>query len=62
MPGLWFNYQIGGLAVNVLPEKDGIVVFLIRLCAVIGGIYTLANFIANWLIHVFRTNGYQLVN
>jgi len=61
MPVVWFNYYIGGLAVNVLPEKDGISVFLIRLCAIIGGIYTLANFIANWFLSMVRKNGYELV-
>lgn len=58
MPVVWFNFHIGGLSVNVLPEKDGIAVFLIRLCAVVGGLYTLANFVANWFISLFNKNGY----
>lgn len=58
MPALYFNYHIGGLAVNVLPEKDGIALFLIRLCAIIGGLYTLANFIANWLLSMQKNKGY----
>ena len=58
MPVLWFNYQIGGLNVNVLPENDALIVFLIRLCAIIGGVYTLANFVANWLLSIFSKNGY----
>jgi hypothetical protein len=58
MPVVWFNFHIGGLSVNVLPEKDGIAVFLIRLCAVVGGLYTLANFVANWFISIFKKNGY----
>lgn len=62
MPVVWFNYHIGGLTVNVIPENDGIAVFLIRLCAIVGGVYTLANFLANWLLAMFRKNGYQLVN
>jgi hypothetical protein len=62
MPVVWFNYHIGGLTVNVIPEKDGIAVFLIRLCAIVGGVYTLANFVANWLLAMFRKSGYQLVN
>jgi hypothetical protein len=62
MPVVWFNFHIGGLSVNVLPEKDGIAMFLIRLCAVIGGVYTLANFVANWFISMFKKNGYELVN
>ena len=61
MPVVWFNYHIGGLTVNVLPEKDGIAVFMIRLCAVIGGLYTLANFLANWLLSMQKNNGYELV-
>lgn len=61
MPAVYFNYHIGGLAVNVLPDKDGIAVFLIRLCAVIGGLYTLANFIANWLLSFYKNSGYELV-
>lgn len=61
MPVVWFNYHIGGLTVNVLPEKDGIAVFFIRLCAIIGGMYTLANFLANWLLSMQKKNGYELV-
>ena len=61
MPVVWFNYHIGGLTVNVLPEKDGLIVFLIRLCAIVGGVYTLANFIANWLLSIFTQNGYELI-
>jgi hypothetical protein len=61
MPVLWFNYHIGGLSVYVIPEKDALVVFLIRLCAIVGGVYTLANFIANWFLSMFSKNGYELI-
>ncbi len=61
MPGVWFNYQIGGLTVNVLPEGDGLIIFIIRLCAIVGGVYTLANFTANWFLTIFKQNDYQLI-
>ncbi len=58
MPMVWFNYYIGGLTVYVLPENDSIAVFLIRLCAIVGGVYTLANFGANWVMAMVSRNGY----
>lgn len=61
MPVVWFNYHIGGLSVNVLPDKDGLIVFVIRLCAIIGGVYALANFFANWMLTMFKKNDYELI-
>ena len=45
MPSLYFNYHIGGLTVVVSPEGDSLSSFLIKLCAIIGGTYTIASFI-----------------
>lgn len=58
MPVLYFNYQIGGLTVQVLPDSDSIFVFLVKLCAIVGGTYTLAVFLDNFLNSLFRKNGY----
>ena len=49
MPSLYFNYHIGGLTVLVSPEGDNLAAFLIKLCAIIGGTYTIASFIDNAL-------------
>ena len=51
MPALYFNYHIGGLTVLVSPEGDSLSSFLIKLCAIIGGTYTIASFIDNIVDH-----------
>lgn len=43
MPSVYFNYHVGGLSVNVRWKRSDFLSFLIKLCAVIGGTYTLAN-------------------
>jgi hypothetical protein len=64
MPSLYFNYHIGGLVVEVRPESDRLSTFLIKLCAIIGGTYTLASFLDHALDSLFdeRRNRYQLVS
>lgn len=52
MPSLYFNYHIGGLSVVVVPINYRTTRFLLRIFAVIGGIYTLASFIDH-MIHQF---------
>jgi len=63
MPSLYFNYQIGGLSVEIRPVNDEFSVFLIKLCAIIGGTYTIATFIDNALDNIIddRRKQYQLV-
>jgi hypothetical protein len=55
MPVLYFNYHIGGLVVSISPGENGFSLFsfLIRLCAIIGGTYTIANFLDNFLHKFF---------
>ena len=52
MPALFFNYHIGGLTVVVSPEGDSFASFLIKLCAIIGGTYTIASFFDTALDHL----------
>lgn len=54
MPSLFFNYNIGGLTVVVKPESDSLSTFLIKLCAIIGGTYTIAAFVDTALDHLIR--------
>lgn len=61
MPVLYFNYHIGGLAVQVIPDSDNIFVFLVKLCAIVGGTYTIAVFLDNFLNTIFKKNGYELI-
>ena len=53
MPSLYFNYQIGGLLVEVKPNTDSLSIFLIKLCAIIGGTYTIASFLDSALDVMF---------
>ena len=63
MPSLYFNYNIGGLTVLVSPEGDSLSSFLIKLCAIVGGTYTMASFLDNALDHFIddRHKQYELI-
>jgi hypothetical protein len=63
MPSLFFNYNIGGLTVLVTPESDSLSSFLVKLCAIVGGTYTIAAFIDTALDHVMqdRKKQYELI-
>ena len=52
MPSLYFNYHIGGLNVVVYPNYYRLTTFLLHVCAIIGGIYTIASFLDH-MIHQF---------
>lgn len=52
MPALYFNYQIGGLVVDIVADGNGLGMMLVRICAVIGGIYALAGFIDHAIDHL----------
>ena len=58
MPSLYFNYHVGGLKLGYHPKRNVFAQFLLNLCAVIGGIYALANFISNTLQTFSKNNGY----
>ena len=62
MPSLYFNYHVGGLKLYYQPKKNRAFQFVLNLCAVLGGIYALANFLSNTLQTLFKDNGYELIN
>mgnify|MGYP003688001343 CR=1 FL=1 len=53
MPVLYFNYHIGGLTVFVTPKTDSFLEFLIGLCAIVGGTYTIASLLDTVLNRLF---------
>jgi hypothetical protein len=53
-PGvLHFNYHIGGLVVEVQPKDEDFWLFVIHLCAIVGGTYALCqasyNLVSNFM-------------
>ena len=44
-----FNYHIGGLVVQVEPREEDFWVFLIHLCAIIGGAFAVCKALYNWV-------------
>jgi hypothetical protein len=46
---LHFNYQIGGLIMEVKPRDQNLWMFLIHLCAIIGGTFALCHAVYNLL-------------
>ena len=61
MPAVFFNYHIGGLSVSVTPESNGLFAFLVTLCAIVGGTYTLASFLDTILHRIFGKSEYTLI-
>lgn len=63
LPVLYFQYQIGGIALEVRRDDEHWWTFLIDLCAVVGGTYAVATFINNVLDRVFGSSrkGYELI-
>lgn len=39
MPGIFFKYDMSALQVTITQERDSIFQFLVRLCAVVGGVF-----------------------
>lgn len=65
MPSVYFKYQIGGIKIAVGPNKnDNVSYFLIKLCAIVGGIYALATFLDNALDTIIddRRKQYELIS
>ncbi len=63
MAVVYFDFHVGGLTVEVKAEDSSLPNFLVHLCAIIGGIYTLANFVDNFLHAIFGgKKEYQLIN
>lgn len=61
MPCVYFNYHIGGIKVEVYPKRNMAFRFLFNLCAVIGGIYALANFLSTSVKSLSDKHGYELI-
>lgn len=64
MPCIYFNYNIDGHAVHILATNPGLSGFLIKLCAIVGGTFTIASFLDNALDTLIndRRKQYELVN
>lgn len=60
MPVVYFNYHIGGTTVVIANNQNTFINFLLNMCAVIGGIYALGQFLYNTLFAFFGIkSGYQ---
>lgn len=60
MSALYFNYEIGGTRVSISSARGYFSTFLLNLCAVVGGIYAMGNFLLNTLYVIAGTKiGYQ---
>jgi hypothetical protein len=65
MPAVYFNYGIGGMIVDIYPDRMTILQFLIQLCAIIGGAYMIASILdglCNRLCAGGRTKEWELIN
>jgi competence protein ComGF len=63
MPGVYFNYHIGGMVVDFYHSRFTLLQFLISLCAIIGGAYTICMILYNFTNKIFVNNeGYELIH
>lgn len=64
MPAVYFNYGIGGMIVDIYPDRISFLHFIIELCAIIGGAYMIASILDGVLNRVFKGKGqeYELVS
>lgn len=60
-PVVHFNYQIGGLIVEIAPRGEDFFVFLIHLCAILGGTYAIARAAHNLITNFTSKFEYQLI-
>jgi len=62
LPVVYFQYKIGGIAVEVNSNREVIWVFLMELCSVVGGTFAISSFLTN-LLSSFESGrkGYELV-
>lgn len=58
MPSLYFNYHIGGLKVIVAPSHYRLTTFLLEMCAILGGVYTIARFIDHMIHQLLGSKEY----
>ncbi|KAJ1530346.1 hypothetical protein ONE63_005259 [Megalurothrips usitatus] len=54
MPGIFFNYELSPMMVKYTEKEKPLSHFLVNLCAIIGGIYTVASIIDGILYHSYR--------
>jgi hypothetical protein len=60
MPALYFNYYIGGTQIYFTRPSSAFSIFLLNMCAVIGGIYALGAIFYRFLDSIFGSKiGYQ---
>jgi hypothetical protein len=61
MSALYFKYNIGGTRINIRNSRGYFSTFALNLCAVIGGIYAIANILYNLLYALGggKKQGYQ---
>lgn len=63
MPAVYFNYGVGGMIVDIYPNRITFLQFLIELCAIIGGAYMIASILDGVLNRVFKPgNQYELIS
>ena len=63
MPAVYFNYAIGGMIVDIYPNRMSFLQFLIQLCAIVGGAYTIASILDSFLNRMIKPkNEYTMIN
>lgn len=63
MPSVYFNYAIGGMVVDIYPDRMSFLQFIIQLCAIIGGAYTIASLLDSFLNRIIKPkHEYSMIN
>lgn len=54
MPAVYFNYAIGGMVVDIYPKRMSLLQFIIQLCAIVGGAYTIASLLDSFFNRIIK--------
>ena len=51
---MYFNYAIGGMVVDIYPKRMSLLQFIIQLCAIVGGAYTIASLLDSFFNRIIK--------
>lgn len=55
LAGLFFKYDMSSMLVTIKEERRSIIMFLVKLCAIIGGVFATSGMISQFIGHIVHT-------
>ena len=60
LPGLFFMYDLSPMMVIIREERKSFLHFIVNLCAIVGGIYTVASLLDSMIYHSMKSLKYKM--